>query len=406
MPVPTTTHLRRAGAVVTLALALASALAGQVPEPPRVAWTFATGRPLYASPVVGGDLVFIGGLDSMLHAVEISNGRERWRFRTGGPVRSAVALGGDTLFLNGGDGVIYALERSTGRKIWEFATKGERQYDFADYFHSTPVLAGGMVYVGSGDGSLYALGAATGKPVWSYATRGIVHATPAVADGRVFVGSFDGYVYAFRAASGELLWKFKTVGHRFFPAGEVQGSPAAVGNLVVVGARDYNVYALDQEKGYAHWNKAFGRGWGLSMSVHDSVLYIGSSDERVHIAADPASGAERWRVPMEFLVFGSDAFRDSVLYVGTTNGKLHAMSARSGRTLWSFATPSYARARLKYFKPDDTYRDDIYSIITSNEQFLDVEVELGGFFSTPAAAGESLLLAASTDGTLYCLGRP
>jgi outer membrane protein assembly factor BamB len=173
---------------------------------------------------------------------------------------------------------------------------------------------------------------------------------------------------------------------------------------VFVGARDYNVYAIDQEKGYAHWNKAFSRGWGLSMSVHDSVLYIGSSDERVHIAADPASGAERWRKTMEFLTFGNDAFADTVLYVGTTNGRLHALSLRSGATLWRFTTESYQERRSRYFKADDSYRDDIYSIITSNEQFLEVEVELGGIFSTPWVAGDALLVS-SSNGTLYCLAR-
>lgn len=46
--------------------------------------------------------------------------------------------------------------------------------------------------------------------------------------------------------------------------------------------------------------------------------------------------------------------------------------------------------RLKYFKEDDAYRDDIYSIIKSNEHFLEVEYELGGIFSTPAISNDFL----------------
>ncbi len=369
---------------------------------PTVRWTFATSGPFYGSPVVAGDLVFVGGLDSVLHAVSLESGTERWHFRTGGGIRSAVAFDEKRLYLNGGDGTIYCLDRAAGSVVWKFATKGERQYDFADYFHSSPLLAGGTLYVGSGDGSVYALRASDGTVRWSFPTGGVVHTTPALAGGRLFVGSFDGYVYAIDAESGALAWKFKTVGHRYFPRGEVQGSPVVAGDVVIVGARDYNVYALDREKGFAHWNKAFGRGWGLRMTVQDSVLYIGSSDERIHVAADPATGTEYWRVAMEFLVFGGDAVGDTVLYLGTTNGKVHAHSRRGGERLWSFATPSYEKARFKYFQADDTYRSDIYSIIRSNEQFLDVEVELGGVFSTPVLSGGRLLFS-STNGTLTCL---
>lgn len=391
-------------ALLALAASSIARAADDFASSPRIRWAFTANAPFYASPVAKGGVVFIGGLDSLLRAVDLATGTERWRFRTAGEIRSSVCLDGDRLYLNGGDGALYALNAATGELVWRFATKGERKYDFADYFHSTPVLEGGALYFGSGDGRVYAVDARTGAMLWSFETGNVVHATPAIGGGRLFVGSFDGYVYALRISDGALVWKFKSVGHRYFPAGEVQGSPAVFKDLVIVGARDYNVYALDQEKGFCRWNKAFTKGWGLSMSIHDSVLYIGSSDERVMIAADPETGAEFWNVPMEFLVFGNNAFSDSMFYVGTTNGKLHGMRQRSGEKVWSFPTESYTKHRLKYFKEDDTYRDDIYSIILSNEQFLDVECELGGIFSTPVADGENILVS-STNGMLYCLAR-
>jgi outer membrane protein assembly factor BamB len=186
--------------------------------------------------------------------------------------------------------------------------------------------------------------------------------------------------------------------------GEVQGSPAAFNNLVFIGARDYNLYALDQNKGFCHWNKAFQKGWALSNNIHDSVLYTGTADERVLIAANPETGREFWKIDMEFLVFGNNAYSKDILYLGTTNGKLHAFNKASGKKLWSFETESYQKKRLKYFKTDDSYRDDIYSIIKTNEQFLDVECELGGIFSTPFIT-DDVIIFSSTNGTLYCLKR-
>lgn len=371
---------------------------------PSTLWTFKCPKAFYSSPIVENDMVHIGCLDSTLYTINTSNGNKIWVFKTKGEVRSNVCINGDRLFLNGGDGILYAIDKRSGKAIWQFETNGERKYDFADYFHSTPIYKDGIIYFGSGDGNLYAIIAENGKLKWKFKTDGIVHTTPAIDNGKVFFGSFDGYVYAITISTGELKWKFKTVGHKYFPKGEVQGSPSTFKNLVFIGARDYNVYAIDQEKGFCHWNKAFTRGWGLCNNINDSTLYIGSADERVLISAIPESGKENWRKNMEFLVFGNNAYSENMMYVGTTIGKFHGIDIKTGNNRWSFETESYILNRSKYFKPDDSYRDDIYSIIKSNEHFLEVECELGGIFSTPAIT-ENQIIFSSTNGTIYCLRR-
>ena len=373
-------------------------------EPLKINWTFKTKQPIYASPIIDDSLVYFGGLDSVLYALYIHSGKEKWRFHTKGEIRSNVCLDNSNLYLNGGDGYIYALDKGKGKLIWKFLTNGEKKYDFADYFQSTPIIKDRILYMGSGDGNLYAINSLTGTLIWKFRTGNIIHTTPAIDNNKIFFGSFDGYVYSLNLMDGELIWKFKTVGHRYFPVGEVQGSPALFNNLVFIGARDYNVYALDQEKGFCHWNKSFTRGWGLCNNIYDSVLYIGSADERVLIAANPNTGSEFWKTNMDFLIFGNNAYSEHILYVGTTIGKLHAIMIKSGENLWSFSTESYETNHLKYFKPDDSYRDDIFSIIKSNEQFLEVECELGGIFSTPAIVNEKILFS-STNGTVYCLSK-
>jgi outer membrane protein assembly factor BamB len=339
-----------------------------------------------------------------LYAIDIANGKEIWRFRTNGEIRSDVCIKDDEIYLNGGDGFLYKLSKKNGEVIWKFSTNGERKYDFADYFHSTPVLENSIIYFGSGDGNLYAVNSETGLMKWKFKSGNVIHTKPAISKNNIFFGSFDGYVYALNLKNGEISWKFKTVGHLYFPSGEVQGSPSVFNNSVFIGARDYNFYALDQEKGYCHWNKAFTKGWALNNNVHDSTLYIGSADERVLIAADPETGKEYWKKNMEFLVFGNIAFSESMLYIGTTIGKLHGIDINSGDKIWSFETDNYKDNRFKYFKPDDKYRDDIYSIIKSNEQFLNVECELGGIFSTPYINND-IIIFSSTNGNLYCLKR-
>lgn len=373
-------------------------------ELPKLKWTFNTKAPIYSSPVVLDGSIFVGGNDSILHVLDLKSGNEKWRFRTMGQIRSTICPDLKRVYMNGGDGNLYALDRMDGRLIWTFRTEGERKYDFADYFHSTPVLQRGVLYFGSGDGYFYAVNAADGRLLWKFKTGDVNHGTAAISGDNLFFGSFDGFVYALNKADGKLIWKFKTVGHRYFPKGEVQGSPAVFGGLVFAGARDYNVYAIDQQKGYCHWNKAFTKGWGLCNVVVDSVLYIGSADERRTIAANPFTGAELWSKPMEFLVFGNSVFSKSMLYMGTTIGKLHGIDRETGSKIWTFATETYKNSANKYFKADDSYRDDIYSIIKSNEQFLEVEEELGGIFSSPWISNDNIVFT-SANGNVYCLSR-
>jgi eukaryotic-like serine/threonine-protein kinase len=370
---------------------------------PFIKWKFKINQPILSSPVLDHQIVYFGGLDSTLYALQLKDSKVIWKFKTNGQIRSTVLVDGDALYLNGGDGNLYKLQKKDGKVTWTYKTKGEKKYDFADYHQSSPIVSNNKIYFGSGTG-LYVIDAEKGFKVWDCQAGDVVHSTPAIDNGKVFFGSFDGNVYALDASNGNLVWKFKTVGHRYFPKGEVQGSPSVKDGVVFIGGRDYNIYALDQQKGFSNWNKAFTLGWVFTSTINDSVLHLAGADERVLISVDPKSGAEHWRRKMEFLIFGKNVYSKSMLYVGTTIGKFHGLDAKTGKTVWTITTEGYEKNRLKYFKEDDSYRDDIYQIIKSNEHFLEVEYELGGIFST-AAIDENHIVFTSTEGIVYCLSR-
>ena len=201
--------------------------------PPSTLWKFQTKSPFIASPVSDATHTYIGGLDSTLYALDLSSGKLKWKFRTNGEIRSAVTVNNNNVYLSGGDGVLYCLDKNTGKTNWQFRTLGgllgERKYDFADYFYSTPTLYKEKLFFGAGDGRVYAINPSTGKMIWSYQATDIVHTMPAFHDDKVFVGSFDGHLYALNVNDGSLLWKFKSVGHRYFPKGEMMGSPVVAG---------------------------------------------------------------------------------------------------------------------------------------------------------------------------------
>ncbi len=373
---------------------------------PSIEWKFKTNGPFFSSPVISGNIVYAGSLDSTLYAVDIPTGKLKWKFKTGGEIRSTVCLYGEYVLLYSGDATLYSIDKNSGKVVWTFKTKGgilgDRRYDFADYFQSSPVVHNGKIFFGAGDSRIYALDVKNGALIWSFKTNGIIHTTPVIYKDRLFIGSFDGNLYALGQERGDLLWKFKTAGHRYFPDGEVQGSPVVANDLVYFGARDYNLYAIDAMHGYAHWNKAFPFGWAMAVTPRDSVIYVGTSDDRVLISMDSRSGTELWRTDVKFNIFGPCMLSRNMAFVGTLMGKLFGIDLREGKIKWVFTTENYQKNHLKYFKPDDSFRDDITSFIKTPADFIGMEYNVGAIFSTPAITGDRILFT-SSDRTIYCL---
>lgn len=377
-------------------------------EPERE-WTFSTGKPIYASPVIHNNLVYIGSCDSNMYALDVNKGNVQWKLKTNGEIRSTASIYRDMLFFLSGDGFCYCVNKSTGAVIWKFATQGERQYElysFADYTQSSPVYRNGVIYFGSGDGNVYALHAVNGTLAWKYATGSVVHAVPAIEGDQLYIGSFDGSFYALHAGTGKLLWKFKSVGQKYFPKGEMQGTPLVVGDVVVVGSRDYNLYAINKLGGYCEWNRKFPRGWAMGTpALKDSFLFIGTSDDYEMHAIDPSTGLSKWKTNVKFNIFGSSAFSKSMLYFGTLMGRLFALDQKTGNITWSFQTDSYDANKTVYFTSEDVFKEGIFgTVIKKNEDFLEMYIKLGGIFSTPAITTSSIIIS-SLDGKVYALKR-
>jgi glucose dehydrogenase len=232
----------------------------------RVKWKFPTGDRVISSPVFKDDVIYFGGDDGNVYAVDAATGRQIWKRVTNGPVPATPAIADGTVYVGSYDGKFYAFNAQTGALKWKFATDGERRFeakglhgmqpkdqtiaDPFDTFLSSPVVANGAVYFGSGDGNLYALDSATGDLRWKFKTGDVVHASPALADGVLFFGSWDSYFYAVDAATGKEKWRFHggedpTMHNQ---AG-FQSSPAVVNGTVYTGCRDSNLYALDVATG-------------------------------------------------------------------------------------------------------------------------------------------------------------
>ncbi len=376
-------------------------------DKPVVLWKFKANGPIVGAPVIDNGTVYVGSTDSCLYAIDLVTGRMKWKLATSGAIRSSVCVNQNRLFLLGTDGFLYRVQKDSGRIDGFFQTlngfMGDRQHDYADYFSSTPVLMDSTLYFGSGE-SIYALDLSNGFLRWTCPTGDLVHTTPVISQGKVYAGSFDGNLWAVNLATGQPVWKFKTTGRYTYPKGEVTGNPVAAAGMVIAGARDNNLYAIDVRGGYCNWMRSFPSGWALPVTFNDSVLYVGTSEDRLLYCIDLRTGQDVWKAPSNFTMYGGVAIAKQIGYFATLAGKVSGVDLTTGTILWTVELDACRANHDKWLKRNDKFRDDISKLIKTPLDMLTMYRELGGIFSTPAIGADHLVVA-GYDGTVYCLTR-
>lgn len=311
-------------------------------------WSFEAGAALWAGPTFADGVVYAGGDDGRVHALEASTGRERWSFAAGGPVRTRPTVADGVAYLQADDGFLYALSVADGHERWRTRVVGapvvRRPFDDPksryDRFGSDVTVAGGRLYLGTHDGHVLALDPAQGERLWDFAAADSVVAAPAVDRARVYFGSFDGKVRALDARDGRLLWERET-------RGAVVSTPAVAGDRIVVGNRAYDILALDAASGETRWKRYIWFSWvESSATVRDGVAYVGSSDAAALFAFDVATGRRLWAADVYGWAWGQPAVAAERVFVGISStrgylaahqGGVMAVDRATGRPLWRYA---------------------------------------------------------------------
>lgn len=289
-----------------------------------------------------GTRLLFGTEAGTIYALDSRDGHVLWQRKAGSPALSTPAIFGDRAFFTTWDNKLHALATKSGRELWSRnlgRTLG--QTDYWEYYVSSPVVAGARLYVGSGSGRLFSIDPASGKIAWSTDLGARVRSTPALTANAVIVGTNSGHVIAVDRATGRRLWRFATEGaaHDFaFGDNDTRSAvtrPIAIGDTVIAGGRDGNIYGIDLRTGAQRWRETHdGGSWILGFAAGPSAFYSGSGSALIVQAADPMTGREYWRTPTANAMFGGLARAGDVLVSNGSNGHLFAFDAATGAQLW------------------------------------------------------------------------
>jgi outer membrane protein assembly factor BamB len=369
----------------------------------NVKWKFKTEGRVYSSPIIEGDMIFIGSGDNHFYALDKTTGTTKWVFKTSGAVHSTASIRENLIYFASADGNLYAINKSSGELVWKFTSAGEKMYGLWDYYLSSPAVENGKVYWGSGDGHLYVVDAISGELQWKFDTGDIVHASPVLDKDKVYFGGFDGHMYALDKENGELAWKFKTIGAAYFPKGEIQKAALVEDGVVYFGSRDYNIYALDANTGRGRWNLKQPRGWIIATPIeHKGNIYFGTSDAHIFYSMDKNSGTVNWTIPLNMRVFGSACVEKDIVYFGTFDGRVMGIDHLTGETKWQFQTVVSKQNHHTIYDETGEFKEDF--VLYGKDWKIAEEMihALGSILSTPVIDNE-IIYFGSSDGHIYAV---
>lgn len=212
----------------------------------RPLWTADLHCAFVSSPSVANGILYIGGRDSTLYAIDANTGRILWRVRTNGWVDSSPLIWEGTVIVGSRDGWIYILDAQTGmlvsrRKaglqlsspglsvdnmlitglgpplngigLYDLSgtdTAARWQAAFPQMSYSSPAISGDLAVIGANNGVLYGINSVSRDTSWTLRTGGGVYlSTPAIENTTVYFapGDYDPNVYAVNLGNGRSLWK-------------------------------------------------------------------------------------------------------------------------------------------------------------------------------------------------------
>lgn len=328
------------------------------------AWSYDTGGKVLSSPLVVDGKMYIGAVKGAL-CLSAENGSLIWEYPIKGGSDSSACFHEGVVYIGGNDAKLHAIDADTGENVWTSKATGP--------LVSSPCVAYGVVFCGHATG----VSLDKGKPVWGLGQK--LGPIVQVSDGRLTSPAVDSEFYSYAAFSGRHIdiqtgmgpattWEgqntypivdgviyginsgmggnMKTpdlLAHRASKklwTGRFQGgdtkeryiaiSPPAIWEDSVFVASDFgDLVAFDRRKGKELWRHTFKRGLairsGPSVS-EDGLVYLGTHDHHVY-CIDGKNGKTLWSFETGGPIRSSACIADGMVFIGSDDGSVYAFAS-------------------------------------------------------------------------------
>ena len=257
-----------------------------------------------------------------LYAFERADGRVRWKHAFARGVSAQVLGRGDLVYVVGGAGEVAALDVGTGEVAWHFADEEPAEQSWARH---DPVLIGDLLLVPWPDGAVIALDARSGELRWRAALGAQVNTSVAAAGDSAWIGTIDGRLRKLDARTGALLATVDAGGR---PYGDLQSSGACL--LALALHESHAVSCHDPATGAVRWRRPVEAEVSTFRPLIEGDRVVAGHEKRQLFALSLADGEERWRCTVSGVPRGLSSAGEQ-LFVGMLSGAVVAFPEASCR---------------------------------------------------------------------------
>jgi outer membrane protein assembly factor BamB len=324
------TGLPCALAALLVAMTPGSLVAEQAARP-ALLWRYNAGSAVTAPPAWNGERIAFVTRSGAVALLD-SDGRLQWsvalRDGTNGPAAfdASPAFASGRVIVTSARGWVSALG-TNGETLWQYAC-GEK-------VRAAPLVAPAepatpLYVLTQESGTVHCLGAQTGRLLWVSKKTNRCDGAPALAAGRILFGNCDAALYAIDAASGLTVARVELGEYH-----EIAAGIGVEGPLAWCGTYSGAIFCVDTERRVPVWTNNVSKSETFTTpALNDRLLVIGALNGSMY-ALDKASGALVWTFDCSGTP-GNPVFCGESVFVGA-RGVLHALSAIDGKERWSIA---------------------------------------------------------------------
>ena len=298
------------------------------PAPPyKLRWTYRTDETdrvsVDASPVVSGQTAYVADAAGTLHAIDLATGKARWTCKTeNGFATTPLVMDGKVIL---GDlvGLVHAVAADTGKALWKFDSEAG--------IHSSANAAGNSILFGNDANQILCLDAGTGKLLWKAEAGDRVNSTLSIADGLAFSSGCDSHLRAIDIATGKE--KFAADLGNIAP-----GAAALIGGNAIIGTDGGRLVCMNIDPPKQAWvyegveNQAMVY---ATPAIADGIIVAGARDRQIH-AIDLKTGQKKWAFRTRGDVNASPLISDGRVFIPSRDKKLYVLDLKTGDKLWEF----------------------------------------------------------------------
>ena len=307
---------------------------------------------IYTTPIVSGDLVYVGTYSGQVLALNMLARRQNLTFPQRGndewewdcPIDNAksnaivadLAMSEDALYVASSNGRVYSLDKGSGDENW----RREDIPVLAEKLWTSPVIQVNTLYVSTYDGHIYALSVETGELDWSFESDSGFASSPTIYRDAIFLGSFNHHLYAIKIDSDVLEWRFpeKPAGNWFW------ASPVVDEGIVYAGCLDGKLYAIEADTGRERWSYLTEDQNGKpspivsSPVLTDNLLIVVNESGTVYVF-DLGAELGNDAVPLKIISIGaavrsSFCAQEGLVYIRDEDNWTYAVDINEGEISW------------------------------------------------------------------------